>query len=177
MSWLTFGQCLHWIMNYEIHVYVYVRWDSTNFWGLIGIYLVHHYVTRKNAEVRVWGRAIWFLGKCREHRWRLSRYQWGSSWTVMDHLRQERLVMQLMQPCSIVWTGHHLIIIILSASRWSSGDCLDQDNHRVDMEGQEHGRENNLNNWPQAIYFNIASKYDLAYNDETRSPLSIVELF
>ena len=134
-----------------MHVHVYVRWVSTNFWGLIGIYLVHHYVTCKSAEVRVWGRAIWFLGKCREHRWRLSRYQWGSSWTVMDHLRQERLVMQLMQPCSIVWTGHHLIIIILSASRWSSGDCLDQDNHRVDMEGQEHGRENNLNNWPQAI--------------------------
>ena len=43
-----------------------------------------------------------------------------------------------MQSCSIVWTG------ILSLSSYQhpggpGGDCLDQDNHRVDMEGQEHG--------------------------------------
>ena len=87
------------------------------------------------GEGRHGERAILFLGKCRERRWRLSRYQEGHQDLVMDHLRQERLRHAVMQHC----VDRHLIIIILSASRWSGGDCLDQDNHRVDMEGQEHG--------------------------------------
>ena len=29
-------------MNYEMHVHVYVRWVSTNFWGLIDIYFDHY---------------------------------------------------------------------------------------------------------------------------------------
>ena len=54
-----------------------------------------------------------------------------------------------MQSCSIVWTGH-LIIIILSLSsyhyhlisiqvvQWRLFRRSEQDNHRVDMEGQDH---------------------------------------